>query len=487
MIRIVLVDDEPFLLEMLENTIPWADYDMKVVGSFYNGRQALDYLKDQEVDAVISDIMMPVMDGMEFLRALKEEGNQCEFVVLSAYNEFELVRSFFRKGAFDYLIKIDIDSDQTKQVLHRLQETIIQKRLSENGEERLLYELRELSQKRKVGNTEHMVLVCLRVISRDMLPGFNECIVEFVQRYNGVCYNGNEGEVVIMLEKNQSIRQEFDEIVSILNVLPYRILAGYSTPGGSERLEALLNEAKMAANYSFYTEETLVAYSSVPNGETKLHAVEDTALDLCKSYIFNHFSETGLYKIKDKVWEVLTVYGEWNIAYPKTIACVEELFLYINGQKKEKGYADAPDEKEKYFFEAIRMADSCRKLKELWGTYMNWLAAEMQQAGTKNLITRIRRYIDANYDKELNLGEIARQFGISENYLSRCFVKENNITFKRYVNVMKIEKAKEYLDNTNLLIGEICERLGYRNVEHFSRLFKEETGFSPSSYRNMSR
>lgn len=487
MVRVVLVDDEPFLLEILENTIPWDDYDMEVVGSFYNGSQALDYIRAHKVDIVISDIMMPVMDGMELLQALKKEGIKSEFVVLSAYNEFELVRNFFREGALDYLTKIDIDSDQTKQVLYKLQQTVIQKKLSGNGQERLLYELQNLLRKGKIGNNARIFIVSLSIVNHDRLPEFNECIGELVQHSKGICYNNNEGETVVVFQEHQFIQQEFDKIFIALGAVPYRILAGSSMSGVSEHLETLLKEAKASANYSFYTGEILVPYLSVPKGEAGLQMAGGTVLDLCKMYISSHFSEANLYKIKDKILEVLETYGKRNIAYQKTIADMGELFLYLNEQRRELGFADILEEKSKYFYEAISTVDNSRRLKELWEKFMNFLASEMQQTGTRNLLTRIRRYIDTNYDKELNLKEIAKQFGISENYLSRSFVKENHITFKRYVNVLKIEKAKEYLDNTELLIGEISERLGYHNVEHFSRLFKEETGFSPSGYRNMKR
>lgn len=120
MIRVILVDDEPFLLQMLESSIAWEQYGMSVIGTFYNGKQALEYIRENEVDAVICDIMMPVMDGMALLRELKRMDYPAEFVVLSAYRDFELVRDFFRVGIFDYLTKIDIDSPQTAEVLSRL-------------------------------------------------------------------------------------------------------------------------------------------------------------------------------------------------------------------------------------------------------------------------------------------------------------------------------------------------------------------------------
>ena len=71
MIRVILVDDEPFLLQMLESSIAWEQYGMSVIGTFYNGKQALEYIRENEVDAVICDIMMPVMDGLAATRAIR--------------------------------------------------------------------------------------------------------------------------------------------------------------------------------------------------------------------------------------------------------------------------------------------------------------------------------------------------------------------------------------------------------------------------------
>lgn len=151
MIRVILVDDEPFLLQMLESSIAWEQYGMSVIGTFYNGKQALEYIRENEVDAVICDIMMPVMDGMALLRELKRMDYPAEFVVLSAYRDFELVRDFFRVGIFDYLTKIDIDSPQTAEVLSRLSLEIKMKKSAGNTEQPLASRLRMLLQEEEKG------------------------------------------------------------------------------------------------------------------------------------------------------------------------------------------------------------------------------------------------------------------------------------------------------------------------------------------------
>lgn len=488
MIKVILVDDESFLLEMLEVTIDWADYDMEIVGSFYNGEQALDYAETHEVDIVISDMMMPVMDGLELLREIKKAKPQMEFVVLSAYNEFELVRSFFREGAFDYLVKIDIDSDQTKDVLSRLSRIVWEKKMSGSREERILYVLCHGAEQFMEGADRSVVVVSASIVNSELMQEFNHIVSEIKRSCECVCYNSNDGEAVFLLQKSENLQKNLNEIKKRLELAPFKILAGSSIADSIERMSVLLEEARQGANYSFYVRETLIPYMFIPARNQKIQAVETVALDMCKIYIANNCSESNIYKIKDKIMETLAAYENWNLSYQNALSGAEELILYLNGQLKEAGYTDAVfDEKASYFYEAVCKAESYCRMKGLLEEYMNVLLAEKQQEGTERLIARICSYIDNNYDRDLNLKEIAKQFGISENYLSRRFVKEKNITFKRYVNVLKIEKAKEYLENTTLRIGEICKRLGYNSMEHFSRIFKEETGFSPSEYRSIGK
>lgn len=485
MIKVVLVDDEPFLLKMVENTIEWQKYEMMVIGTFFNGKQALDYVENNDVDVVISDIKMPVMDGKELITELKKIKPEVEFVVLSSYSEFELVRDFFRLGAFDYLTKIDIDSEQTANVLARLQKAVNKKKAAGGGAERLSRFLERAPLKLKLNAGETMAVMSIRIVNRNYLSDFNS-FTDTLKERGIILLNQNDGEAVILLKGTTELNNRVQEIHAKTLLVPYKILTGVSSTGLQDSAAQLLEEAEKSANYSFYLNGEAVTYQNIAEIEKGVQVTSAAVLDMCKNYINRNMENLNLMKITDKIAEFFDIYKLWNLPYRELLEGSREIFVYLNYLLKEGGSIDSIlEHKLEQVLSVIDDIDSFDKLKVVLMEYLKTISAGIHQEGSGGLIERICYYINSNYDKDLSLKAIAKQFGISENYLSRLFVKERNITFKRYINTLKLEKAKDYLDNTSLRIGEICEQLGYRNVEHFSRLFKEEVGISPSEYRKL--
>lgn len=101
------------------------------------------------------------------------------------------------------------------------------------------------------------------------------------------------------------------------------------------------------------------------------------------------------------------------------------------------------------------------------------------------LAYQLRLYIDENYEKEdLSLQEIAEQFSVSESYLCVIFKKAFDYTINQYIIDRRIEKAKDYLKNSNKKIKEISDLVGYRDCNYFIRIFKKTTGITPADYRS---
>ena len=102
----MLVDDEPFIVEGLSVLKDWEKYDCVIAAKASNGEEALEYLKQGDIDLVITDIKMPVMSGIELMQTVREEGiSSAYFVILSGYNDFHYAQSALRYEALDYLLK----------------------------------------------------------------------------------------------------------------------------------------------------------------------------------------------------------------------------------------------------------------------------------------------------------------------------------------------------------------------------------------------
>lgn len=105
MYNVFLVDDEPFIIEGMRALVPWEDYGLKVVGEASNGSEAIKKLETCHVDILLTDIMMPIMDGLELISTLKERHPNTKYIVLSGYEEFEYVKKGMKLGIENYLLK----------------------------------------------------------------------------------------------------------------------------------------------------------------------------------------------------------------------------------------------------------------------------------------------------------------------------------------------------------------------------------------------
>lgn len=103
------------------------------------------------------------------------------------------------------------------------------------------------------------------------------------------------------------------------------------------------------------------------------------------------------------------------------------------------------------------------------------------------LIQRVSLYLKENFDKDLSLQRTAEQFAVSPSYLSRVFKEETGQQFSDFIISSRVEKAKEWLENSDISIKEIADRLCYTRVQSFSRIFKQIEGIPPGEYRKMTR
>ena len=121
-----IVDDESLMIESVIGTVSWAENGFEVIGSSTNPLLAVDEIISLKPDLVISDLKMPQMDGLTLMKTLRDAGENCEFVMLSAFGEFEASRDFFKMDGFDYLLK-PLDPQDAESVLEKLWRKIAKK------------------------------------------------------------------------------------------------------------------------------------------------------------------------------------------------------------------------------------------------------------------------------------------------------------------------------------------------------------------------
>lgn len=133
MYQVFLVDDDALILEELINIVPWPDNGFEVAGYETNPFCAVEKIRELRPDAVFCDLRMLGMDGNELIKLLRDEGIPSEFVMISAYDEFENVRTFYRQAGFDYILK-PVQLEDIEMVLERLNRRLSDSRPREESE-----------------------------------------------------------------------------------------------------------------------------------------------------------------------------------------------------------------------------------------------------------------------------------------------------------------------------------------------------------------
>ncbi|TCL56669.1 AraC family two component transcriptional regulator [Kineothrix alysoides] len=124
MFCVQIVDDEPIVRLGLKKLIPWEQLGFRVVCEAQNGEEGLQQLKENKVDLIITDIEMPIMDGIEYIKRVKESKGKQVIVILTAYAEFGYAKSAIRYGVADYILK-PIVEEQIIKVLEQIKEKLI--------------------------------------------------------------------------------------------------------------------------------------------------------------------------------------------------------------------------------------------------------------------------------------------------------------------------------------------------------------------------
>lgn len=125
MTKVLIVDDEVLVRVGIKSSIAWQEYGFELVGEASNGIDALEIIREQNPDILITDIKMPKMDDIELLKELEKAGSPIQSVVLSFYNEFEYVREAMKHGAKDYILKLSMEPKELLEILLKIKENLM--------------------------------------------------------------------------------------------------------------------------------------------------------------------------------------------------------------------------------------------------------------------------------------------------------------------------------------------------------------------------
>ena len=516
MYKVLLVDDERIIREGIASMINWKDLDLNLIGTAADGRAAADMIEKEPPDIVITDVKMPVLDGLELIAIEHELHPDMAFIVLSGYGEFELASGAMRYGVKHYLLKpcnehaiIDalrevIDSlrrRDRREDLNRESRKYLEKMLPLLREQFLrdhlvsgFYDEEEAEYYCRLFNLES-ARYRVMILRADHAAQFEEMyalrdIVQKVFSSAAICLNSiavNRLLILLCHMDEESIQDNLSDIKSKYSDLYGReFIASYSEEVDFRALPQAYREAERCLKFSFYLGEgSVITKKDIGPGNGEAF-VGYAAYDYEK--IADTIRSGNLDAVRDEIDSFFhrLKSAAYDIDVAKTY-CME-LFLTVVRQ----GRSDSISELNTDMMTRIQQTDCVDSIHDaIRDLSLKITGANYENIRNKQskLVSSMIKCIHDNIENEdLSLKWIATHVVyMNVGYLGRLFCKETGEKFSHYVLNVRMEKAKELIDSCeDEKIYEVAKKIGFGdNPQYFSQLFKKYSGCTPSEYKSL--
>ena len=538
MYRVMIVDDEPLILAGIVSLLDWKEYGCEISGKAANGQQALKLMEEQKPDIVITDIKMPGMDGIGFMKAVKERGwDDVIFILLTNLEEFSLARQALSLGAVEYLVKMELTEEKLADSLKLAMERREMKRKAEAAGtavtvsreeavrgyiEKLLTDGGTFSGGASSGNAGEASAQnqgegydsCLRrpvlaIISfnygyegfssdftredQKKVISFAENIIEQMVKgyFDHSCLVRRELNSLVLVmstdgieDYREQIRSLGEKIISVVKDY-FEVSVSVAVSSRKESLGefgALLYEAMSATNHYFYHSlDPVVFYSE--ECETSARHTGSFHIGFLKKDLSQAVALNDSGRLEEILDQVACLLREHNPSRQQAVNACANLYFFLSSFFEDGEEPDFPYE--------VNIMEKLGRLGTLGQIiqWINWFKEAVSGILERRRDTRVdkiaemvREYVMEHYKERITLGQAAEALNISQGYLSTAFKKQSGESFTNYVSAIKIEKAKELIASHQYMMYEVSDLLGFDTPFYFSKVFKKVTGMSPKEY-----
>lgn len=456
MLKVLLVDDEPFIAQGLSVLIDWEKWGYEIAGMVYNGKEALDFLKTNEVDLILADVKMPVMDGITLLKKIREESvSEAFFVIVSGYGEFSYAQQAIKYKCTDYILK-PVQKEQLSELLERVNQ-LYNKRENERSQEEKMKQAyfarymqsillgrgdREAVEyiSQKVEAPEGLRYVCLALESGEkiMEPQTIRCAQKGVYARCRQYLGDADGYFVFM---DLAGREEWFDIGILYDVH----LAEKANMTEERFLRTLLDnvrdgiEISVTAYVGDKVEKVEDIYRSFHTAIMALSFQNFDASERIRYYSERKTEESGKIISEEIIEELLKAVEENHRDKIKSI--VERVFYEINGADMEPGMIrinmnyllvrlthlglaqdDSVDQNEiiSYIRENAFDTRMVRGSRENFETFMLEYAdylCELRKNTPGSVLAKVEKEIRENYHENITLKELSKKYYVNSAYL----------------------------------------------------------------------
>lgn len=521
--KALIVDDEAMIRIGLSSCIAWDEEGIELVGEANNGEAALELIKRHQIDILITDIKMPIMDGLELTHFVKEIRPYIKVILISSYNDFEYARRAVRLGVVvDYLLKPTMEPEDLQRLLGVCKAQLDKELAKEQKSDLYLQEM----QKKKLHVFGQQIKkaiegedVDLKWIPESMNPPFQlsiwrmeappsfdakdrmnriETIAEKLAdlcNYGTVCIMKENEIVLVMAYRNGKAEADILSYHNLLKQQEYRFTVGISPffhqwnrlADAFGWAEHALLQAFFKGKGSCYTGEiinstsvsTLPSTSEIPEwivirdrfsralAVSDRHKSEHALRELFALWRTERFSPADIMTQANGIL-IMLFSNQYHLK-------AEEKMLSLMNNLHQTQHAYTLDEV---------MEDLKSQFHSLWEFAPIHLVVE--ETGGLHAIQIALTYIQENYRRNLSLQEVADQVHMSKNYFSELFKKRTGMNFIDFLIRLRIYYAKHLLETTALKIYDVGVLSGFNSPKHFLKLFKREMLCTPAEHRQRS-
>lgn len=520
MYNLLIVDDEQTIRTGLKKTVDWESMGIRIVGDVRHGQEALDFLEINLVHIVLTDLKMPIMDGLMLTEKINNLYPEIKTVILTGYSDFEYARTAIKNGVQDYLLK-PLNLNKLNEVINSLTKVLDEE--TANQEHSLLNSyivsgaqmdlrysyLMKYAEKKTLTNREIKSLETLgfpqipkacrillcdpNEIENDNIENLHFC-AEILEE------SWKEARVLMpFISQNQKLAilvgEEIDpikilETLSHIGDQSFRIGIGSIGQNWAEIKDSFLEAAATYRARPLFDAPQILYYDDLPTQFRKTMestpqaeiSIEEFVLKLPEYIIEQDFTRalSCLNEISTTLKKTLLDFKIFRQEMVK-IVVLSSYYLMRNGISLgdfKSNYSDLLSISEK-----LKNADQVQHwVQGIISDFCSQISNE-KKLKYNPLVHEAISHMKLNYKEALRIESVANLLEISPNYLSRIFKEETGLSFLNWLNTYRIKESESLLKNTKLKIYEISDKVGFSDYRYFNKVFKKQNDMSPLDFR----
>lgn len=509
----MIVDDEDVEREGIKFLINKHGLPLDIIEE-ENGEDALEYLKSNPVDILFTDIKMPFMDGIDLSEKVRELYPNIKIIIFSAYGEFDYAKRAINANVSHYILK-PIHIDEFIKVFKKIIELCdkeceekeqnqqlfkVYNKAIEFEKEKIFIELingaelnADFINRMELGGV-HLKDQFLQLIMVDFRSkffdkyndDFRKNLLDLIK--NDYFYiNLNERQSVIFLIDTQK-HEDNRVVMEFAEALKKMVVDNYNTPitiviseviDSIEWIGSEFNFIETMLDSKFFFDDSIILFA---HGIVPEESLQTVNMEKLVDNIFTYIDITDFYSLEksiDLFFDKLKGQENFSVIYIK-FTCSEIIKRVIEKLDKEHTI------NLKFYIEEIFKSETYQQMKkplESIITAMKTVSKTNFYEVNKKVIKDIFTLIERNYMNDISLEWIAEKVFLSPGYLSYYFKKETGQSLVKYITSYRLQNAWNLLQNTNMKIVDVSEKVGYNNTSYFCLNFKDHFGISPTQCR----